>query len=188
MWREGIRGIFDPVFVLQHGLNVRISDDNIIQLQLWRFTLSLHRSDQIHCGSEIQRKHSSIISMAKIEMLECKMVILFNLQWVGMRSWLIHSKHILGVKLQEVRRMAVTMTAHNHQRHNWCQEDGGEYTYGHDHHRLHCYRWRATRRIVRKLFGWSLQKLDDSEEIKMRLPFYINNLYNWSNSYIYLSY
>lgn len=50
----------------------------------------------------------------------------------------VHLEYILRIKLvQKVRRVAVTMAAHNHQCHKWCQEDGGEYTDGHDHHRLH---------------------------------------------------
>lgn len=47
---EAVRGVFDPLLVLQDGFDVRVGDDHVVQLQLRRLALSLHRSNQIHCG------------------------------------------------------------------------------------------------------------------------------------------
>ena len=51
-WHESdVRGILDPVLILQYGLDVRVGDDHVVQLQLRRLALRLHGSDQIHRGS-----------------------------------------------------------------------------------------------------------------------------------------
>lgn len=39
--------------------------------------------------------------------------------------------------MQQVGPMAITMTTHDHQCHERCQENGGQHSDGHNNHRLH---------------------------------------------------
>lgn len=56
--QEDVRSVFYPVLILQDGLDVRVGDDHIVQLQLRRLTLGLHGTNQIHCGPVKQNRES----------------------------------------------------------------------------------------------------------------------------------
>lgn len=45
-----LRGIFNPVFILQNGLDVGVGDDNVTQLELGGLRLGLHGADEVHDG------------------------------------------------------------------------------------------------------------------------------------------
>lgn len=46
-----LRGVLDPVLVLQDGLDVRVGDHHVVQLQLRGLRLRLHGPDEVHDGS-----------------------------------------------------------------------------------------------------------------------------------------
>ena len=45
---EDVRGVFNPVLVLQDGLDVRVGDDHVVQLQLRLLALCFHGANEIH--------------------------------------------------------------------------------------------------------------------------------------------
>lgn len=53
-----VRGVLDPVLILQDGLDVRVGDDHVVQLQLRRLTLGFHGTDQVNIGSVGKQRSS----------------------------------------------------------------------------------------------------------------------------------
>lgn len=118
---KGLRGVLNPVLILQDGLDVGVGDDHVVQLQLRQLALGLHGSDQIHRGSGNTAKEPEFTTFPHSRLM------------CGCRQ-----SHRLGVEVvQQVVGVAVAVSAHHDQGNEGSQENGGQHPDGHNHHRLH---------------------------------------------------
>ncbi|KAG7233916.1 hypothetical protein INR49_006416 [Caranx melampygus] len=112
-WIEHVHRVQSPFlcFHLKDGFDVRVGDDHVVQLQLRRFTLSFHGSDQMPAAITLDAPTAAELRPKESDGGE--------------------------EEEEEVVGVAVAMSAHHHQGDEGGQENGGQHPDGHDHHRLH---------------------------------------------------